>query len=159
VISAAGGHGCFWVAAGRQRATRSSAVNDTAEVQLSLKAEPESVAAAREAVATLAERTGAAAATVHEMRLAVSEAVTNAIRHAYEDGAIDGVVRLVATVDDGEDPPQIVISVSDDGPGVLPRGDSPGLGLGLPLMSQMAHRIDITNNHPGATVCMRFVVS
>jgi anti-sigma regulatory factor (Ser/Thr protein kinase) len=55
----------------------------TARLDLSLRADPSSVRAAREAVATMASVLGVSRDVVDDMRLCVSEAVTNAVRHAY----------------------------------------------------------------------------
>jgi len=41
---------------------------------------------------------------------------------------------------------------------MVPRPDSPGLGLGLSIMAQMADEVRVANGHdrPGTTVSMRF---
>ena len=39
----------------------------------------------------------------------------------------------------------------------MPRADSPGLGLGLPLIAQLATHVDITSER-GTTVLMGFAV-
>jgi serine/threonine-protein kinase RsbW/stage II sporulation protein AB (anti-sigma F factor) len=124
---------------------------------LTLAAVPESIRAIRTAIADVAVQAGASPATVAAIRLAVSEAVTNAVRHAYDEGSVSGEIRACARVEhDGED--LLVVAVSDDGPGLRPRPDSPGLGLGLPLIAQSARSMDIINGDPGATVCMRFAL-
>ena len=70
--------------------------------------------------------------------LAVSEAITNVIVHAYVD-AKAGDVRVVAC----DEPDRLVVVVRDYGAGMLPRADSPGLGLGLPLISTMTDELQI----------------
>ena len=51
----------------------------------------------------------------------------------------------------------LVIHVTDHGAGMRPRPDSPGLGLGLPLISQMTHRFEVHEPPGGGTaLCMRF---
>jgi len=62
------------------------------------------------------------------VRLAVSEAVTNAIVHAYGGGR--GKIEVSATVDSG----QLRVEIADDGCG-LRAGAPHGLGLGLALMA------------------------
>src|SRR3712207_9020716 len=37
----------------------------------------------------------------------------------------------------------VLVTVSDEGSGMRPRPDSPGLGLGLPLISQMTHSFEV----------------
>ena len=57
----------------------------------------------------------------------VSEAVTNAVVHAYRDRDATGNVHVSATLDDEA----VEIGVADDGTGMRPRVDSPGVGLGV----------------------------
>jgi anti-sigma regulatory factor (Ser/Thr protein kinase) len=73
-----------------------------------------------------------------QIALAVSEAITNAVVHAYRDANV-GDVRVVAC----DEPDRLVVVVRDYGSGMLPRADSPGLGLGLPLISQMTDDLQI----------------
>jgi serine/threonine-protein kinase RsbW/stage II sporulation protein AB (anti-sigma F factor) len=70
--------------------------------------------------------------------LAVSEALTNVILHAYRE-TDPGEIRVVAC----DEPDRLVVVVRDYGSGMLPRSDSPGLGLGLPLISSMADALQI----------------
>ncbi|QEC46342.1 ATP-binding protein [Baekduia soli] len=60
------------------------------------------------------------------LAVAVSEALTNVVMHAYTDCSAPGDIELHAyrVPDDG-----LNITVCDDGRGVRPRADSPGLGL------------------------------
>jgi anti-sigma regulatory factor (Ser/Thr protein kinase) len=128
-----------------------------ARADLVVAAVPRSVRELRGAIADLAASAGASERTVASVRLAVSEAATNAVRHAYDEGRRVGEIRASARiVSNGET--VLVVLVSDDGPGVRPRPDSPGLGLGLPLIAQIARSVDIVDDHPGATVCMRFAL-
>jgi anti-sigma regulatory factor (Ser/Thr protein kinase) len=91
-----------------------------------------SVAAARICAATIAQEHGASEECVDGVRLAVSEAVTNAVVHAYPDGG--GEVHLTATVLLGK----LLVVVEDDGQGMVPGYVSPGLGFGLPLIAALA---------------------
>jgi serine/threonine-protein kinase RsbW len=87
-----------------------------------------------------------------DIGLAVSEAVTNAVTHAYVDRPA-GEVRVEVGVRSDE----LELIVEDDGRGMVPRPDSPGLGLGLPLIATLTHRFD-TRSAPGkgTRVCMWF---
>jgi len=127
--------------------------------RLQVPGTPASIGVVRRALAAVAERAGASRATIANVRLAVSEATTNAVRHAYDDGGAPGDVMACARVErpDGEDA-SLVVTVSDHGGGVRPRPDSPGLGLGLPLMAQVTTALDVANRGDGATVCMRFAL-
>ena len=78
------------------------------------------------------------------MRLAVTEAATNAVMHAY--AARDGELSVTAAVRDGE----LAIAIGDTGPGLVERCDSPGLGVGLSIIASVAGRLKIVS-HPGGT--------
>src|SRR3954467_6782201 len=94
-------------------------------------ATPDHVKDARTCVAALARRAGAPTATLDGVRLAVSEAVSNAVVHGYR-GRAPGAVTVAAEAEDHE----LRVTVSDEGCGPAPRADSPGAGLGLPLIAQ-----------------------
>jgi serine/threonine-protein kinase RsbW/stage II sporulation protein AB (anti-sigma F factor) len=85
---------------------------------------------------------------VHAVALAVSEAVTNAVVHAYSDAALLGDVEIFAQrhLDDG-----LEVVVSDYGHGLLPRPDSPGMGVGLPLLATLADHFEIERGDSGGT--------
>jgi serine/threonine-protein kinase RsbW/stage II sporulation protein AB (anti-sigma F factor) len=117
-------------------------------LSLTLVAATASVTVARRAVRPLAVRSGA---DVHAVSVCVSEAVANAAFHAYRDGAA-GDVRVLADVVDG----MLEVRVEDDGVGIVPRSDSPGMGLGLPLIASWADVLEIEDGHPGGRVIMRF---
>jgi anti-sigma regulatory factor (Ser/Thr protein kinase) len=88
--------------------------------------------------------------------LAVSEAVTNAVIHAYVDRPAPGDVEVHVErhPDDG-----LEIRVCDEGRGMMPRSDSPGLGVGLPLVAKLAQRFRVETRPTGGTaVSMVFPV-
>jgi len=91
-------------------------------------ADPESVAIARHALTAFAADAGADHRQVEAVRLAVSEAMTNAVLHAYRDAP--GDVRVTAALVSEE----LWVLVGDDGGGMEARPDRPGLGLGLALI-------------------------
>jgi serine/threonine-protein kinase RsbW len=82
-----------------------------------------------------------------DVLLAVSEVVTNCVVHAYR-GQPGGKVDLEAR----RNGHTLLLSVSDAGAGMAPRHDSPGLGLGLPLVGRIAKRVDITAQTGGGTL-------
>ena len=120
----------------------------TESLALDLPAEPDSVADARHAAAELAERVGADEADV---KIAVSEAVGNAVIHAYRDRE-PGSVRLTGAVDRG----RLRFTITDDGLGMSPNIDSPGLHLGIPLIGKVAEDVHIDANSGGTTISFSF---
>lgn len=120
-------------------------------LDIELAATPACVATARHAVADYC----ADQDLDHDgVALAVSEAVTNAVIHAYRDRET-GAVRIFASVAGDA----LVVVISDDGPGVTPRADSPGMGWGLPLISQLATTVDIDGDEDGTRVVLSFARS
>jgi serine/threonine-protein kinase RsbW len=116
---------------------------------------PKAVAAARNAVAEYARAAGVSPAAHAAIKLAVSEAVTNTVLHAYRDRESPGPVVVTAQL--GED--SILVVVSDEGVGMAPRTDSPGSGLGLPLIAQMTEAFEVEHGRMGGTrVEMRFAL-
>ncbi len=83
--------------------------------------------------------------------LAVSEAVSNAVMHAYRNRE-SGAVRLFASVAEGA----LVVVISDDGHGMTPLTDSPGMGWGLSLMAQLATTVEIDDDKDGTRVVLSF---
>lgn len=117
-----------------------------------LPAEPSTVAAIRNGVREFARAHGASEALLMDVALAVTEAVTNAVVHAFVDRE-PGTVWT--SIDAGPD--ELVVTVTDDGRGMQPRADSPGLGLGLPTIASLTRSMDM---HPspggGTTITMAF---
>jgi anti-sigma regulatory factor (Ser/Thr protein kinase) len=83
--------------------------------------------------------------------IVVSEAVANAVMHAYRDRSEPGRVRVSVEVDEET----LELAVSDDGMGMTPRFDSPGAGLGVPLMTGFADEVLVDCAH-GTRLRARF---
>jgi len=98
-------------------------------------------------VTAFAQSAGATADALAAVSLAVSEAVTNAVLHAYLDRDEPGPVEVRARCDSDT----VVVEVADEGRGMLPRTDSPGLGLGLPLIAQMTESLEVHDRSGGGT--------
>ena len=79
--------------------------------------------------------------------LCVSEAMTNVVIHAYRDMSSPGTIDMEADVDRDS----LTVRVCDQGHGLEPRLDSPGLGLGLPLISQFSAGSEIVTPEGGGT--------
>jgi anti-sigma regulatory factor (Ser/Thr protein kinase) len=118
------------------------------ELRLELPPTADSVGAARHAVGEFANDLGAPDADV---RLAVSEAVSNSVTHAYRDRE-PGTVTIVCR----EEPKLLTITVADDGTGMRPNFESPGLGLGIPLITKLASEVRFDSSEEGTTVSMSF---
>ncbi len=108
---------------------------------------PASVPALRSDVATFARAAGIREPLLSSVKLAVSEAVTNAVLHAYV-GARPGPVHVAAWLEDD----CLLVEVSDNGAGMTPRLDSPGLGVGLPFIADTADGLDISSSPRGGTL-------
>ncbi|MGD1059007.1 MAG: ATP-binding protein [Solirubrobacteraceae bacterium] len=115
-------------------------------------ADASSVGWARKAVAELAVAAGMQGERVEDVRLAVSEAVTNSVAYAYEGAP--GKVHIIAAVVSGE----LWIVVADDGMGMRRRpSEIRGLGLGLGLMARVSDALTIlARSSGGVEVQMRF---
>ena len=123
--------------------------------RIAFNATPDAVANARQRAIAFAAAAGVPAETGERVALAVSEAVTNAVVHAYVDADERGPIELEGRVEDLE----LVICVRDSGRGMGPRTDSPGLGLGLPLIGRVADRFELASlDGRGTEVCMRFAL-
>jgi anti-sigma regulatory factor (Ser/Thr protein kinase) len=122
--------------------------DDCAEVRLELPSRADSVKRARDAVAALAERVGA---PVADVKLAVSEAVSNSITHAFR-GRDPGTISVRARTE-GE---RLLVVVADDGTGMRPNLDSPGLGFGISLITELAGDVRFDSSPRGLTVRMSF---
>ena len=93
------------------------------DLLLSLPARAENVAVVRHAFGGLGDVLELPEQTLSDIKLAVTEACTNVVVHAYPDRD-DGPLGVQATLDERT----LTIVVTDEGRGVLPRADSPGLG-------------------------------
>lgn len=122
-----------------------------AQLIRSYPATPDSVPEARRDLTSLALTAGVAQERLDAIRLAVSEALTNAVLHAYPDAA--GAVHVTAAVASGE----LWILISDDGCGLESRTRRPGLGLGLALIAQASDDFTVgPRSSGGVELRMRF---
>lgn len=108
---------------------------------LELPAVAESVGQARHAVRIWADNLTLTSRERTTIMLAVSEAATNAVRHAYPHGMAPGGFRVRAEVDGG----RLLVTLEDDGVGLDARPTATGLGLGLPLLGQLASAVQLVS--------------
>jgi serine/threonine-protein kinase RsbW len=111
------------------------------DVRLTMPARPEGVAVIRQALAGMADALDFDAAVLADMKMAVSEACTNVVVHAYDDS--DGVLEVDMTA--GEE--GLTIRVRDYGSGIQPQvnrsREVPALGLGLPLIAALSDAFEL----------------
>lgn len=124
------------------------------DFELSLPARAENVAVIRHALGGLGETLGVSDQALSDIKLAVTEACTNVVVHAYPDG--EGPMEVSVELGARE----VSIVVCDEGRGILPRADSPGLGLGLPLIASLADAVELSTSTDDRTeVRMTFEVA
>jgi serine/threonine-protein kinase RsbW len=95
----------------------------------------------------IARRCGLDELGVSDVALAVSEAATNAVVHANAE-----TIYVTASQAAG----QLTIVVADDGGGMSPRPDSPGMGLGLPIIASVTQRFEIVSDEGRTEIHMTF---
>jgi anti-sigma regulatory factor (Ser/Thr protein kinase) len=127
-----------------------------AQARWSFPARARSVSDARHVVRTWAADHVTDQDTQDALAICVSEAVTNAVVHAYRDRPHPGTLELEAMLRDRA----LDITVRDNGAGFVPRIDSPGLGLGMPLMARLADHVEVDSPADGGTeITLRFAIS
>jgi anti-sigma regulatory factor (Ser/Thr protein kinase) len=109
-------------------------------------ARPEHVRAARRAASVAAQRAGAETSVLDAVRLAVSEAVSNVVVHSYRESKRGEFTMSIEWEAD-----RLHVIVRDHGCGMQPRMDSPGAGLGLPLIASLADSFSVSEPADGGT--------
>lgn len=117
-------------------------------------ARPESIAPLRRAVACFAAGCGASDGELEDIALAVSEALTNAVMHAYVGRDGPGIVVVQAWMRDR----WLEVVVCDEGIGMQPRTDGPGLGYGLSVIHRITERLEVQDTTAGVRVHMTFAI-
>jgi len=125
------------------------------DVRMTMPARAEGVAVVRQALAGMADALDFDAAVVADMKMAVSEACTNVVVHAYDDNDVG-----ILEVDIRTDEAGLTIVVRDHGAGIQPRPtrrDVPALGLGLPLIAALSDAFELRGSAgEGTEVRMTF---
>lgn len=116
----------------------SERVTRTPDLELKLPARAENVAVIRHAFGGFAEALRVDDQTLADIRLAITEACTNVVIHAYDEGQ-EGALEIDASIDAS----LLTVVIRDSGRGIVPRPDSPGLGLGLPLIATLAETLEL----------------
>ncbi|HEY7178437.1 MAG TPA: ATP-binding protein [Gaiella sp.] len=131
----------------------------TGRVVLEVPAKPEFLLLARLAATSVGRSAGASEETIADLKLAVTEAVANAVRHAYppdDPGRV--TVELVTT------PGKLEIAVCDTGKGLggsdhrpssRPGGNESGMGLSI--IRAIADEVDLGEGPDGRGTRVSFV--
>ncbi len=122
------------------------------DIRLTMPARAENVVMIRHVCGALAEALHMPAELVADIKLAVTEACTNVVRHAYagvEAGPIDVAAEPLAGC--------LTVVVSDRGCGIDASPESEGPGLGLPLIAALSHGLEIEHGpQQGSRLRMSF---
>ncbi|HWX97439.1 MAG TPA: ATP-binding protein [Solirubrobacteraceae bacterium] len=116
-------------------------------IRLDLSNRPENVVLVRETLAGVAEAIGLDAADLDDIRTAVTEACNNVVLHAYEgeEGGLEVEIYAMGGV--------CSVFVRDRGIGLQPHAseDQWIVGIGLPVIEALAHRVDFEETPGGGT--------
>lgn len=114
-----------------------------------MPATPSTVRPVRDAAMRVARAVAATEEELQRIRLAVSEAVTNAVRHAYPPARrSEGRVEvLIGALEDRT----VVVVVADEGRGLGAPSADPGLGMGMKVMAQSADDLVLARRSTGGT--------
>jgi serine/threonine-protein kinase RsbW len=131
-------------------------------VRLTFPAKPDYLLLARLALSGIARELPVDEEVIADLKLAVTEACGNAVRHAYVDG--DGPVRVRFVVADD----RLEVFVEDDGIGVnelapaIPEAFAPAekpleSGMGMPIIRAVVDELDLGPGADGAGTVVRMV--
>ena len=125
-------------------------------VRLTIPAKPEYITLVRLALTGLAGMQPLSDETLGDLKLAVTEAASNSVRHAYDNG--DGVVEVLYELDDD----RLIVEVADNGQGFVPgarddRGELDEGGLGIAIIQALADEFEVGSRPDGAGSRLRFV--
>ena len=110
------------------------------DVWLRMEARAADVGVVRQALAGMADALDFDASVLADMKMAVTEACTNVVVHAYDEQAGELEVQMLAGEED------LTIVVRDHGTGIQPkpaRTEPPALGLGLPLIAALSDAFEL----------------
>jgi len=124
------------------------------EVRLGMPARPEGVGVVRQALAGMADALAFDPGVLADMKMAVTEACTNVVVHAYADedegaGDDDGALEVDLLADELG----LTVVVRDEGAGIESRASrsTPALGLGLPLIAALSDAFEVRTPSAGGT--------
>ena len=127
-------------------------------VRLTIPAKPEYITLVRLALSGLSRLRPLSEETLGDLKLAVTEACTNSVRHGYQEGG-DGTVEILYELQ----PDKFVVEVADDGPGFDASGDRPTAenlaegGLGIAIIKALSDEFESGQRSDGRGSRLRFV--
>ncbi len=133
-----------------------SSPDGTRAVRLTIPARPEYITLGRLALAGLARVRPLSDEALADLKLALTEACSNSVRHAYGDQ--DGLVEIVYELH----PDRFVIEVADSGIGFPPAAPADGEdelvegGLGIAIIRAVSDDVEISEREPGKGSRLRF---
>jgi serine/threonine-protein kinase RsbW len=116
-------------------------------VRLSLPAHPRNIAVVRRALEAVAEELSLPRRLIEDMRIAVTEACTNVVRHAYAADEADDASAMRVALLPAQDGMRVI--VEDRGRGLGPTPDARGPGLGLPLIAALTSQLEVSHGADG----------
>jgi serine/threonine-protein kinase RsbW len=122
------------------------------QIKLECRSEPASVTKLRHRAAEFAAEQGAGDQLVADVNLAVSEAVTNAVKYSGGSGKLNDLVFSASVTEDW-----LELSLIDTGQS-FGRGSPDGLGLGLTIIARLCDDLRIVHEGLGTMVLMRFAL-
>jgi serine/threonine-protein kinase RsbW len=125
-------------------------------VRLLVPALPANVALVRQALAGLTDELGVEPARAADMKIALTEACTNVVVHAYGDEP--GPLEVSMAVEHG----RLVLGVRDRGNGLHPlpgRDEGAPLGFGLALIASLSDELGLVGGRHGTEVRIAFALS
>ena len=134
-----------------------AALVENPTVRLTIPAKAEYITLVRLALSGISRLRPLSEEALGDLKLAVTEACTNSVRHGYENG--EGTVEILYELQ----PDRFVVEVSDDGPGFDPAGDRPTEenlaegGLGIAIIKAVSDEFDAGERTAGHGSKLRFV--
>jgi serine/threonine-protein kinase RsbW len=143
----------------RESVANGDRASDCRRVQLTIPARPEYITLSRLALSGLARVRPLSEDTLADLKLALTEACSNSVRHAYAGG--EGHVLISFELRDD----RLVVEVEDDGTGFehdgsgreLDRDELTEGGLGIAIIKAIADEFELGGGTEGAGSRLRFV--
>jgi serine/threonine-protein kinase RsbW len=133
-----------------------AAMVESQTVRLTIPAKAEYITLVRLALSGLSRLRPLSEEALGDLKLAVTEACTNSVRHGYADG--EGSVDILYELQ----PDRLVVEVADDGPGFDPAGDRPTEdamaegGLGIAIIKAVSDEFEAGEREGGHGSRLRF---